>query len=166
MSKLTACTTTSPHFDLGCRHVCGQVCRCVLTVLTPPHRPTSTSGSRQAGRSRADALVSTKQYARAQAAVTVAVIDHSTVGAPRRDYSGTTAEARRCDVSTLDRRKGGWLARHSTHQGDGPASSLGRVSMGTAQCAVVVSLVISLVISSLKSKLWLRSIQSRAEKHL
>ena len=50
---------------------------------------------------------------------------------------------------------GGGMARSTQHhQGDGPASSLGRVSMGTEQCAVVISL--------LKLKLWLKSIQSRA----
>ena len=42
---------------------------------------------------------------------------------------------------------GGSSAQH--HQGEGPASSLGRVSMGTEQHAVVISLVITLVISLL-----------------
>ena len=36
---------------------------------------------------------------------------------------------------------GGDVARHG--QGDGPASSLGCVCMGTEQCAVVIALVIS-----------------------
>ena len=49
----------------------------------------------------------------------------------------------------------GWLARHSTIKKMGPLTAWTQ-SMGTEQCAVVVSL--------LKLKLWLRSIQSRAEK--
>ena len=51
---------------------------------------------------------------------------------------------------------GGLASSAQHHQGDGPTSSLKCVNMGTEQCAVVISL--------LKLKLWLRSIQSQAEK--
>ena len=61
---------------------------------------------------------------------------------------------------------GGVASSAQCHQEDGPTSSLGRLSMGTAQCAVVVLLAISLVSSLMKLKLWLRLIQGRAEKHL
>ena len=50
--------------------------------------------------------------------------------------------------------KRGWLAGSAQHhRGDGPTSSLGRVSMCPEQCAVVISLF--------KLKLCLKSIQSR-----
>ena len=50
--------------------------------------------------------------------------------------------------------RGASWAQH--HQGDGLASSLLRLGMGTEQCAVVISSVISLMISLLNLKLWSR----------
>ena len=44
----------------------------------------------------------------------------------------------------------GWLARHSTIKETGPPHHLDVVSMGTEQCAALISL--------LKLKLWLKSI--------
>ena len=49
---------------------------------------------------------------------------------------------------------GGLASSAQHHQGDGPASSLGRLSMNAEQCAVVVSLVVSLMFLNLK--LWSR----------
>ena len=51
----------------------------------------------------------------------------------------------------------GWAGSSTHHhQEDGAASSLGHVSMGKGQCAVVVSSVINLMISFSNLKLWSR----------
>ena len=70
-----------------------------------------------------------------------------------------------CNNAVLPPCEGGrWLARHSTTiKEDGPTSSLGHLSTGTEQCAVVILSVLNLMISFLNLKLWSRSVQSRAE---
>ena len=49
---------------------------------------------------------------------------------------------------------GGLASSAQHHQGDGPASSLGRLGMGTEQCAVVISSVVSLHQGGLASSAW------------
>ena len=54
-------------------------------------------------------------------------------------------------------REGGLASPAQHHREDGPTASLGPVSTGTEQCAVVISSVVSLMMSLLKLKLCLRS---------
>ena len=51
-----------------------------------------------------------------------------------------------CGGGLVEHGQRGWATSAQHHQGDGPASSLGHLSMGTEQCAVVFFLTVETVV--------------------